>query len=219
MARTFGYGRVSRDQQTSENQQLVMEKELKMKFDVWYEDHATSGKTKAADRPNFSKMLAEAQAGDKIVFSRVDRIGRRTSDILVTVEGLLARGVEVYILQIGKEPLNTPMGKVILGVFAIFAENERDSILERTRDGLERAKKEGKVLGAKLVMHPEVLEACVKGRKAGRTLQCLSGEFNIPKNTIARNVKVWGTKQNEYSAQWAKREVQYNQARTPLNKA
>lgn len=209
MATTYGYGRVSRDSQTSENQKQLIEAKLKMTLDVWYEDHATSGTIKAADRPMFSKLLAEVQAGDTVVFSRVDRISRKTSDVLNTVEGLIARGVEVYILQVGNESLSSPMGKVVLGVFAIFAENERDAIVERTKNGLIRAKKEGRILGPKLKISPSVMRELCQARKEKVTLDTLAAQYKLDRNTIAQNTNKYGDKLDEYEAEWDIREAQY----------
>jgi DNA invertase Pin-like site-specific DNA recombinase len=205
---TYGYGRVSKDSQSSENQKQLIETQLKMPLDFWYEDHATSGSIKAADRKMFSKMASEVVAGDTIVFSRVDRISRKTSDVLNTVEGLLARGVEVYILQVGKEPLSSPMGKVILGVFAIFAENERLSIVDRTNSGLARVIKEGRILGPRLKIDPITLGKLCEGRKQ-YTLDKLSAMYSLDRNTISQNVKKWESKLGEYEVEWSKRELQY----------
>lgn len=212
MATTYGYGRVSRDSQTSENQKQLIETALKLTLDVWYEDHATSGTIKAADRPMFSKLLAEVQVGDTVVFSRVDRISRKTSDVLNTVEGLIARGVEVYILQVGKESLSSPMGKVVLGVFAIFAENERDAIVERTKNGLIRVKKEGRILGPRLKIDPLTLREMCTLRKKGVTLDALSGQYGFDRNTIAQNTNKHINNLDGYEVEWNIRESQYEAA-------
>lgn len=209
MATIFGYGRVSRTGQSSENQRQAIEKHLGKPVDVWYEDHAVSGTVKTSIRPSFSKMVAEAVAGDTLVFNRVDRISRRASDTLVTVEGLLERGVEVYIIQIGKDPLSSAKGKMMLGIFAIFAEDERLALVDRTRDGLLRVKKEGRVLGPKLVIPPNVLRDICIDRSEKITLDCLAEKYNMDRNTILRNVKKWSDSLEEYEAEWNKRDKQY----------
>lgn len=209
MATIFGYGRVSRTGQSSENQRQAIEKHLGKPVDVWYEDHAVSGTVKTTARPFFSKMVAEAVAGDTLIFNRVDRISRRASDTLVTVEGLLERGVEVYIIQIGKDPLSSAKGKMMLGIFAIFAEDERIALVERTKEGLARVKKNGGILGPKLVIPPDVLKDICIGRAEKITLDVLSEKYNIDRNTILRNVKKWADKIEEYEAEWNKRDKQY----------
>lgn len=206
---TYGYGRVSRDSQTSENQKMLIEQQLGMPVDCWYEDHATSGTVKTANRPLFSKMVACAVKGDTLVFSRVDRIARKTSDVLNTVEALLEKGIEIYILQIGKMPLSSANGMMQLTLYAMFAENERLAIVERTRDGLARTKAEGTILGPKLKIPPSTLKAICEGRSEGITLDSLSKEYGVPRNSIHRNIKEWVGKLDEYEAEWEKRQQQY----------
>lgn len=205
----FGYGRVSRDEQTSENQKHLMEVQLKMKLDKWYEDHFVSGSVKAAERPMFSKLLSEAVSGDTVVFSRVDRVGRRASDILNTVEGLLERGVEVYIIQLGREPLSSPMGKMALGVFAVFAENERLSIIERTKAGLARTQAQGTKLGQPLKIHPTLLRKLCIEKEEGATLDELAKKYKVPRNSIARNISKWKDAMEAYEEEFNARKKQY----------
>lgn len=210
MGKVFGYGRVSRDSQSSSTQKYMIEQALNMPVDEWYEDHAVSGATKAANRPLFSKMTSEAVEGDVIVFSRVDRISRKTSDVLNTVEALLARGVDVYILQIGKQSLMRKEGMMQLTLYAMFAENERLAIVERTRDALARKKSEGIVLGPPLRIPPETLRDICKGREAGKSLDTLSAEFGFDRTTINRVVKKWKDDLDTYLTEWSKRQVQYS---------
>lgn len=205
----YGYGRVSRDEQTSENQRQVIELQQKIAVDEWFEDHAVSGKTKTDSRPMFSAMVAKAVKGDTIVFTRVDRIGRKASNTLVTVEGLLERGIEVYILQLGEVPLSSPMGKVMLGVFAIFAENERDSIVERTKQGLARTKEQGTKLGAPLKIPPQKLAEMIEKAKAGVNLNKIGQEYGFPRNTVERNITAWKGKLPEYAREYEARRKQY----------
>ena len=210
MSKVYGYGRVSRDSQESSTQKMLIEQALGLPVTEWYEDHAVSGTTKAANRPHFSRMIEAAVKGDTLVFSRVDRIGRRTSDVLTTVETLLERGVEVYILQIGKVPLSSAAGMMQLTLYAMFAENERLAISERTRDSLANKKKQGVILGPKLKIPPETLKALCVGRKQGKTFKALAEEYRLDAMTIQRNTKKWEGKLGEYEANWKAREIQYS---------
>lgn len=206
---TYGYGRVSRDSQSASTQKYVIEQALCMPVDEWYEDHAVSGTVKAANRPLFSKMTAEAASGDTIVFSRVDRIARKTSDVLITVEALLLRGIEVYVLQIGKLPLSSAAGMLQLTIYAMIAENERLSISERTRDSLATKKAAGVILGPPLRIPPNTLKVLCEGRSMGKTLDTLSREAGIDRTTISRVVRKWGNTLKEYSTLWNSQNVQH----------
>lgn len=183
---TFGYGRVSSSLQTTENQRLEIETKIGKKLDYWFEDHAVSGSIKAHERPQFSEMMKLAQKGDRIIFSRVDRISRRASDVLVTVENMLEKGIDVYILQIGNESLASAMGRVILGVFSIFAENDRLSIQERTVSGLRRTKElNNTILGKPPTTTPDLLRELVLQMQTKQLTQ-ISKEYNISTNTLSK---------------------------------
>lgn len=205
----YGYGRVSTEDQHSENQRQVIALQQKVSVDEWFEDQNVSGKTKAVNRPEFARMLSKAVIGDEIVFTRVDRIGRRASDVLNTVEGLLEKGIEVYILQLGDTPLSSPMGKVMLGVFAIFAENERDSIIERTNDGIARTKAKGTKFGAPFKITPKQLSEMVGMYTDGSNLNEIATKFKLPRNTVARTIEKWNGKLEEYTTEYTLRKEQH----------
>lgn len=207
MGKVFGYGRVSRDSQDSATQKHTIEVELGLPVDEWYEDHAVSGMTIAKTRPLFSKMMKDAKSGDTIVFSRVDRISRETADVLNTVAELTKRGVEVYILQLGKIPLSNKDGKMKLTLYAMFAENERLAISERTKEALASKKAKGIVLGGKLKIPPETLKALCEERKQ-YTLDNLSAKYGFDRSTIQRTTTKWAGKMEEYKAKWEALEVQ-----------
>ena len=187
----FGYGRVSTDLQTSLNQRMDIEKDLGMPVDHWYEDHATSGTIKAEDRPQFAEMLSKIQSGDTVVFSRVDRVGRRASNVLNTVEDLICKGVVVYILQLGKEPLNSPMGKVMLGMMSIFAEMDRDNIVARVNSGLARTRSQGTILGKPSKTTPTQLKAILTKLANKETKSAIAREFNMSLKTILNYEKIY----------------------------
>jgi putative DNA-invertase from lambdoid prophage Rac len=211
---TYGYGRVSTEDQTTENQRKVVELQQKMQIDIWFEDNNVSGKVLAENRTEFAKMLSITVPGDTVVFTRVDRIGRKTSNILNTVEGLLEKGIEVFILQLGNEPLSSPMGKVMLGIFAIFAENERDSIVERTNAGITRTRAAGTKFGAPLKISPTQLREMKQQQDQGKNLNAIATHFKVSRNTVDRILKDWGDKIDKYEDEYTERKVQHK-----INKA
>lgn len=141
----YFYMRVSTLDQTTDNQQVELEKKYG-KADQVFIDHGVSGTKKAIDRPAFKQMLSQLEPGDSVHVVGVDRIGRNTIDILSTVELLIAAGVNVVSSREGVD-FSTTIGKMVLGVLASCAELERNLISDRTKAGLERAKSEGRVGG------------------------------------------------------------------------
>lgn len=140
----FGYGRVSTDDQTCQNQRLVIES--KYPSIRWYQDEAVSGTVPAVQRPALSKVMELAGSGDTVVVAAIDRLGRNTIDVLSTVEAFKGNGVKVISLRENFD-LSTPFGEFMLTMLAGLSKLERENIKARQLAGINRAKAEGKALG------------------------------------------------------------------------
>ena len=105
---------------------------------------------KNTDREQYKAMMAFIREGDTVIVESISRIARNTKDLLTIISNLTERNVEFVSL---KENIDTttPHGRFILTVFGALAELERESILERQREGIEIAKAEGKYKGANLL--------------------------------------------------------------------
>jgi putative DNA-invertase from lambdoid prophage Rac len=143
---TFGYGRVSTAEQTTENQRMEIERAGYV-LDYWFADDGVSGAVMAAQRPQFAELLTKIRKGESLVVTKIDRLGRDALDIQQTVKNLKASGVRVFVTQLGMTDLTDSAGKMLLAMLAAVAEMERDLIIERTQAGLARAKAEGVRLG------------------------------------------------------------------------
>jgi len=107
-----------------------------------YRDEGVSG-TKAS-RPALDKLKKDAVARefDTVACVALDRLGRSTRDVLNLVAELHALDVDLY-LDRERLDTSTPMGAFFFSVMASVAELERNLIVERINDGLERARKHG----------------------------------------------------------------------------
>lgn len=143
---TFGYGRVSTKDQTTENQRIEIES-AGYTVEYWFADDGVSGAVHASQRPQFKAMLGKIRHGETVVVTKIDRLGRDAIDIQQTVKAFKVAGVRVYVTQLGGTDLTSSAGKVLLAMLAAFAEMERDLIVERTQAGLARARAEGVKLG------------------------------------------------------------------------
>ncbi len=147
MSRTFLYARVSTSGQFTENQT----QEVKAAgFDVQSSrvvEETISGSITAKDRPGFQKLLERMESGDVLIVTKLDRLGRNAMDVRQTVEYLATAGIRVHCLALGGVDLTSPAGKMTMQVLGAVAEFERDLLIERTQQGLMRAKAEGKKLG------------------------------------------------------------------------
>lgn len=98
-------------------------------------------------REQLELALGYVRDGDVLVVTRLDRLARSAGDLWKIVERLKGRGAGLRVLQQGLIDTTTPMGKVVLGVMAIFAELENDLRRERQLDGIAKAKAAGVYAG------------------------------------------------------------------------
>lgn len=83
-----------------------------------------------------------------------DRLARSTTDLLKVVDALDAKRVGLRVLDFGGGPIDTapPTGKLMLTMFAAMAQFEREVMLERQREGIAKAKADGKYRGRKPIV-------------------------------------------------------------------
>lgn len=179
-----GYVRCSTIEQNEARQLKMMEEQ---KVEKIFVDKA-SGKN--IERESFRAMMAFIREGDTVIVESISRIARNTRDLLTIVATLTERGVEFVSL---KENIDTttPHGRFMLTVFGALAELERESILERQREGIEIAKAEGKYKGRKPV---EIDEAqfravCARWRAGEITATVAMKELDLKPNTFYRRIK------------------------------
>jgi putative DNA-invertase from lambdoid prophage Rac len=177
----FGYGRVSTDDQTTENQRRqIIERYPSAR---WYADDAVSGSIPAAERPQFSLVLNTVKAGDTLVVSAIDRLGRNTIDVLTTVELLKSKGVAVVSLRESFD-LTGPWGNAMLTMLAALAQLEKDNIKVRQMAGIERARAEGKNLGRERSVDYAVVAKWRRDNKA--SISQTAAHFKVSTATAKR---------------------------------
>ena len=148
---------------------------------------------KNTDRTAFKEMMAFVRAGDVVIVESISRIARNTRDLLGIVSELTEKGVEFVSLKENMDT-TTPQGRFMLTVFGALAELERESILERQREGIEIAKSEGKYKGRKPVEVNETRfkTVCAKWRAGEMTATAAMREVGLKPNTFYRRVKELG---------------------------
>lgn len=100
-------------------------------------------------RLKFKACMAELQEGDVLMVTKPDRLARSTWHLLEIVEDLNRRGVGLILLSMGGQRLDTrnPTSKLMLTMLAAFAEFERTLMQERQKEGIIKAKADGKYKG------------------------------------------------------------------------
>ena len=192
MTRIIGYARVSTDDQNLDMQQIAIEKYAKEKeFElVMYLEKISSRK----DRPELQNAFKAATKGDVFVVYKLDRLARSTKELYQLTDQLREKGVEFVSINDSFDT-TTPTGKAMFGMLAVFAEFERDIIQQRTKAGLEAARKRGKV-GGRPAIDEKTRRMIVKLYNAGESATDLAKEYQIGRATVYKIINESKTSQN-----------------------
>lgn len=194
MARTFAYCRVSTADQTTDNQAREIEGAGFKVDPKRIIAETVSGSVAAMERKGFAKLVDRLEAGDILIVTKLDRLGRNAMDVRSTVDSLAQEGVKVHCLALGGVDLTSAAGKMTMGVIAAVAEFERDLLVERTQAGLSRAKAEGKTLGRPSSLTAEQQAMIRLQRSQGLSLGALAAEYGVSRAAIQRVEKASGLK-------------------------
>lgn len=143
------YIRVSTQEQNTESQKEVISKSCKI--DRYFEEKASA---KDTNRPELQKMLDFIREGDTVFVKDFSRLARSTKDLLNILEILKRKNVKLVSIKENFDT-STPAGRMMITMLGAIYEFERANLLERQKDGIELAKKEGKYKGRKKINKPD----------------------------------------------------------------
>jgi DNA invertase Pin-like site-specific DNA recombinase len=183
------YLRVSRDDQTTENQRLVLERVAEHRG--WtivrtYEDQGISGAKGRDQRPAFDVMLKDAvgRRYDILMCWSIDRLGRSVLHVANALAELDAAGVRLYCDREGIDS-STPMGRAMIQMASVFGEQERSILRSRVLAGLERVRAQGGKLGRPKVS-PKVENAIRTHLSAGNGILKVAALVGCGSGTVQR---------------------------------
>lgn len=186
MSRTFLYTRVSTTGQTTDNQLLEVNN---AGFDVLPSrivSETVSGSVSASQRKGFAALLEKMEAGDVLVVTKLDRLGRDAMDVEATFNDMEKRNIKVHCLALGDMDLTSASGKLYRKMLAAFAQFERDILIERTHAGLARAKSEGKKLGRPVAISEDDKPVILERIANGDTISAIAADFKVSRASIIR---------------------------------
>ncbi len=129
-----------------------------------------------AQRDQLEAATGFVREGDSLIVTRLDRLARNTSDLLDIVGKLERKGVALRILDFGGQAVDTksPSGRLIVTMFAAVAQFERELLLVRQREGIAKARAEGRYKGRVPTARRQsckVVEMRTSGLKPGEIAQ------------------------------------------------
>lgn len=181
------YIRVSTVEQNDARQREAM---ASHGIDRYFIDHA-SGKN--MNRPQLQELLKYIREGDTVYVSEFARLGRSTADLLQLVQQIQDSGAHLISLKESFDT-STPAGKLQMTMLAAIAEFERAMILERQKEGIAIAKREGKYKGRKQVSVPNIGEYYDSYMRREKNKVQIATELGISRNTLDRLFKEYKSK-------------------------
>ena len=139
-----------------------------------------------ADRPQLAKLMAVLKAGDTVLVTKIDRLGRSTRELLELIERIGKAGAAFRSLGDPLFDTTSSQGKLMATLLAAIAEFERDLIRERTGDGRKRAMAKGVKFGRKPKLSDYQRAEAIKRRAAGETLASIAKSYAVDISMISR---------------------------------
>jgi DNA invertase Pin-like site-specific DNA recombinase len=176
----FGYARVSRNEQDTAAQVSALRSAGCEKI---FREKASGGRW---DRPELHRLLDQLRKGDVLFVWRLDRLSRSLRDVLVIMERIQEAKAGFRSLTESIDT-TTAAGRMMMQMVGAFAEFERAMLRERTRSGLDAARKRGRIGGRRPKLKPhqqdEIVAMVSKGTKTAADAARL---FNVHPATVSR---------------------------------
>lgn len=188
----YAYIRVSTSYQTVQNQKLAIKqysKFHKIHNIIWISE--TISGTKNPEKRKLGHLLNIVKSGDLIIVTELSRLGRSMVMIFDVLQLLLEKNIKVIAIKEGYELGDNIQSKVLAFAFGLSAELERTLLSERTKLGLERARKQGKQIGRKKGQKSKKYKLTGKAsyikreRQNGRSKLSLAKELNVTWETLS----------------------------------
>jgi len=186
MHRIIGYCRVSTEDQNLDMQERAIKKyaEEKGQLLLMYVEKVSSRKSERIELLNAMKAATQ---GDLFVVYKLDRLARSTKELYELTEQLKEKQVDFVSISDAFDT-STPTGKAMFGMLAVFAEFERDIIQQRTKAGLDAARKRGRI-GGRPTIDEKVKKRVRTLFEAGESASDIAKEYKIGRATVYKIIK------------------------------
>ncbi|MFB8341888.1 recombinase family protein [Brucella cytisi] len=141
----------------------------------------------ATKRPELERTLDYVREGDTLIVTKLDRLARSVADLVAITETLRTKGVALRILSMNLDTA-TPTGKLMLNLLGSIAEFERELMLERQREGIAKAKAEGKYKGRAPTARAKA-EDVLRLKAGGMTADAIATKLGIGRASVFRILK------------------------------
>ena len=179
----IGYARVSKQDQDTASQIAALKASG---CELLFQEKASGGRW---DRPELHRLIGQLRKGDVVVVWKLDRLSRSLKDVLLLMEKISQTGAGFSSLTEAIDT-NSPGGRMMMQMVGTFAEFERAMLIERTRNGLDEARKQGRVGGRRPKLtasqQKEIIRFVNSEQKNAAQAARL---FNVHPSTVSRLLK------------------------------
>lgn len=181
-----GYARTSTIEQQAGLEAQLRDLELAGCQDKIFSEQTSS----VAAREQLNDTLEYVRDGDTLVVTKLDRLARSTAHLLQILDTLDAKNVSLRILDFGGGAVDTasPTGKLMLTMFGAFGQFEREMMLERQREGIAKAKRDGKYKGRAPTARMKSKDV-LRLKEEGKSVVDICTELNISRASVYRILK------------------------------
>lgn len=177
----IGYARVSTTAQNLDPQIVALESAGCERI---YTDTASGAK---AERAGLGQALDHLRSGDSLVVWKLDRAGRSLKNLIELVESLSDRGIN-FVSLTDQIDTSTSAGQFFFHVIASLAEMERQLLRERTKMGLENARRNGRIGGRPSVLDAKKLQQAYNLIRIGVSKSEVAKTLGVSRATLYRHI-------------------------------
>lgn len=175
----IGYCRVS-----TADQEAGYEAQLRDLRAAGCEEIMSEQTSSIGERPELDKAIQFIRKGDTLVVTKLDRLARSMRDLIKIIDRIEAKGSALRILNMNLDT-GTPTGRLMLNVLGSVAQFEREMMLERQREGIEKAKAAGKFKGRPPTLH-KIADQVHALTAEGKGPAAVARELGIGRSSVYR---------------------------------
>ncbi|MEV4393488.1 recombinase family protein [Nonomuraea sp. NPDC049607] len=178
----IGLVRVSTDKQKSQRQHDALDPICLKVF-----EEKISGKLATDDRPALLEALSCLRDGDMLTVQEVDRLGRNLLEGLIVLNDLFQRGIAVKVLE-GIAAGEHTERSLILDLALALSEDRRRDIVRKTKDGLEAARRRGRVGGRRPVVDDDKRATILARRQRGESIRTIAAGVGVSVGVVHKTL-------------------------------
>ena len=172
-----GYARISTEEQNLARQRLAL---AAAGCDHVVEEIESGVKA----RRRLDGLLSQLRAGDELIVSELDRLGRSTGEAVLLMDELIRREIKLTVLSLPSLDFGTNDGRLIADILASLAAHERRRLRERQRQGINAARLAGRHLGRRPKMNGQQVREARQRIEADESVSVVARAYGVTPKTL-----------------------------------